>query len=696
MLPRGLTRRVRKKSPIRKFLLVLLTTIIVLSSLEFRLFGANAELVVPITEIDKLQKVGPIHEDFGYPIWYKDSNGLRLELCSDVNDLNCALDPAEIPDPNQPITMKKILENGTKPNFPAELFYQLASSEIDLPNGGRAVATFALEAAWANEVPQHGDQIVFGRVRFRIDGLQTDKEYIIRHPYGVDKFIAVEEDEDEPGVGEVRFVEDIGINGGFKGAMTSRIGTFLVWDPKVEPAAPVGYIGNPNEEHPIINGYNNGKEEQNYFQIEGPGIGIGASPENQCTAADGTTENCIRTNLFSLMGKKATTAGVEVVRATYTQESAEGGTIDVFAWTEDGKDQPQTLEAQAEGIAPVKMFGSDSQYFARIPYKGDTPPKVTVTNVTDKPVTIRTMEPVDNIKVETAVYNATNGTLTVKAASSDKTDPPELKIVEFNEIIPAAFSPKYLPPNITIKSNAGGSITIPVMVEGNATGVATVPVVTVQSEIAVTAGDTVKLDAKNTGGEVTKVLWTQVEGPPVAELRKSNTLNASFEAKEAGNYKFEVTLTGPGGEAKAFIIVTVIEQAQEPPIADAGTDKTVKQGSTVTLDGSSSVRAQSYKWTQVSGTKITLNNANTVKPTFVFPKKLESLVFELEVTAADGQTKTDQVTINSEKDILTVGPSPTYSTRTGRWNIIGTTDVFGPLVTIDIFRTMVEKRLEQQ
>ena len=108
-------------------------------------------------------------------------------------------------------------------------------------------AAFALEAAWANEEVRDGDQIVFGRVRFRVDDLQIGKEYIITHPYGVDKIIATPEDKDETDVndpGEIRFVEDIGINGGFEGARKSRIGTFLEWDER-DLGLPNGYAGDP-------------------------------------------------------------------------------------------------------------------------------------------------------------------------------------------------------------------------------------------------------------------------------------------------------------------------------------------------------------------------------------------------------------------------------------------------------------------
>ena len=86
--------------------------------------------------------------------------------------------------------------------------------------------------------PKPGDQTVFARIRFRIDSLTDGQKYTITHPYGVDEIIA----EDN----EISYVEDIGAGQGFDGAMKGRIGTFLKWDPDVSPAAPEGYVGDPN------------------------------------------------------------------------------------------------------------------------------------------------------------------------------------------------------------------------------------------------------------------------------------------------------------------------------------------------------------------------------------------------------------------------------------------------------------------
>ncbi len=66
--------------------------------------------------------------------------------------------------------------------------------------------------------------------------------------------------------GKLDYVEDIGAGQAFGGALKSRIGTFLK---AVAPAPPAGYIGDPNVEQTVTGGVNG----QNFFRIEGPGIG---------------------------------------------------------------------------------------------------------------------------------------------------------------------------------------------------------------------------------------------------------------------------------------------------------------------------------------------------------------------------------------------------------------------------------------
>ena len=44
-----------------------------------------------------LKTVGPIDESNGFPLWYKDTSGQRLELCLDPNDPMCIMAVMSIP-----------------------------------------------------------------------------------------------------------------------------------------------------------------------------------------------------------------------------------------------------------------------------------------------------------------------------------------------------------------------------------------------------------------------------------------------------------------------------------------------------------------------------------------------------------------------------------------------------------------------
>src|SRR4051812_48672269 len=51
----------------------------------------------------------------GFPVWYQDSAGNRVEPCIDPNDPNCVLPAGTAFDPTQPVTFPG--------NFPDEFFY---------------------------------------------------------------------------------------------------------------------------------------------------------------------------------------------------------------------------------------------------------------------------------------------------------------------------------------------------------------------------------------------------------------------------------------------------------------------------------------------------------------------------------------------------------------------------------------------
>jgi len=89
-----------------------------------------------------LTTVGPVNTDYGFPSWYGDSAGTRLELCLDGDNPLCGFLPGDIPNPDVPVAFPD--------NFPGEAFYQLVASSLDLPGGGTANLTLGLEASFAN------------------------------------------------------------------------------------------------------------------------------------------------------------------------------------------------------------------------------------------------------------------------------------------------------------------------------------------------------------------------------------------------------------------------------------------------------------------------------------------------------------------------------------------------------------------
>ena len=99
--------------------------------------------------------------------------------------------------------------------------------------------------------------------------------------------------------------------------------------------------------------------------------------------------------------------------------------------------------------------------------------------------------------------------------------------------------------------------------------------------------------------------------------------------------------------------VFTIAPENQPPVADAGADQKVEEGSQVTLDGSDSYDPDGddllllYSWTQIGDQTVTLDDANKADPTFEAPAwsaENHTLKFQLEVKD-DSAASTDEVKI---------------------------------------------------
>jgi hypothetical protein len=601
-----------------------------------------------------LVQVGPVHPAHGFPIWYKDANGLSAELCLEARNPLCGFLPGDVPNPDAPLTVPG--------NFPEEAFWMLAGSTMNTRGGGRATLTLALEAAFAGGPVAAGDQMSFGRIRIRVDNPRPGATYRVIHPYGVNVFTGV-----EGGTRGIDFTQDIG-SGDFADALESHIGPFLTWSPP--SSAPAGFFGDPNVPHAITGS----PFGTNVFRIEGPDIGDPGSP----FLCSPPATDCIQTALFSLMGKRATLAGVGPLRATYSR-TVSGGTLDVFAFSQPA----QSIQVRSPGFSTTPMGGSpDGSYFARIPLgSGPLPTGITLVNLTDEPDTVVSIQPVDLVSITRAEYDLATRELRIAARSSDEVEPPVLTaegwgVLTGGSLVRTGVSVP--PPFITVRSSRGGSATLPVLVLGPG---APVPVVAnAGPDQSVQQGQPVTLSGAGSSGNITGFSWRQTAGTPVV-LTGATTSTATFTAPgTSGALAFELTVSGPGGTSVDAVTVQVLAGA--PPVANAGPDQRVVQGRAVTLDATASTGATRFQWRQLSGVPVTLTGADTARPGFTFPRQNTVLVFELTVSGPGG-TATDTVQVTNIQDTLTVTRAE-FSLARREWLIEGTATVVGPGNTLTL------------
>lgn len=611
-----------------------------------------------------LAEVGPVSSEHGFPVWYKDTNGTRLELCLDPLDPMCAFLPGDFPDANAPVSFPD--------NFPGEAFWMLGGAAMDTNNGGSALLTIALEAAFAQENPAPGDQVVFGRVRIWVDNLQPGATYVVTHPYGQDTFLVTEAERRG-----IRMTEDIGIGPkGFAGALDSRIGPFLTWAPLSE--APAGYIGDPNVEHRVTGSpYNT-----NYFRIEGPNVGEPGSPF-LCNPTGPNPLDCIETDLFSLMGKFATNSDLSVERAYYSRTSLSNGSIDIYA-TSEADQSLQVVSNPDAGFYTTLLRADGTRYYGRVEYSGTLPSQITVANVSDVPRTTKVIQPIDRVVITRADYDSNAQTLTIEADSSDRATPaPILTVNSFNvdlvngSVVIANIAAA--PSVISVRSSAGGSDISPVRVDGAAFSPISVLAVA-GTDQEVQQGGLVTLNAAASSGDITSYSWAQTGGTPVV-LSDPSSPSPTFLAPLAlDQLTFELTVSGPTGSASDDVTIRTL--AVQAPVANAGADQSVVRGTAVTVDGATSENAATFGWTQLSGPAVVLN-VNGSRASFIYPNSATPVVLQLTVTNAAGSA-TDTVTLTPRVDTLQF-TSAQYTRNTREWRVRGTSTIFNAPNTVTVY-----------
>ncbi len=369
----------------------------------------------------------------GFPLWYRDTNRVPLQLCTDRTSGMCLT--AE-PNPLAALSFPN--------NLGDELFWWSADAIIDYPQqgilqrAGQALLVMGIEAAFSTGDVVPGAQISFARIRIRIDTPSVGT-YLVTTPYKQFSFTV-----DAAAIGDgrraINHTEDIGIAEGgiFTGALNGNVGPFLYCTTAPIVTATGSFVGNPGVPCQVL-----GSEyfppslpgPANYFRVQGPN-GFDVS-----------------TNQFAVSGKLYTDpipTPLTVDKASYSRTAA-GTLVSGFATTQALSNQtnggafpanfslngtPSALELTGTGIVPLplsmitngpadgKFFGVSS-IFAN---PATMPATVSVTNTADVPQTIKVVPLVDEIVISEASYTPASKTLLVKAVSGEQISPPTLQV----------------------------------------------------------------------------------------------------------------------------------------------------------------------------------------------------------------------------------------------------------------------------
>lgn len=223
---------------------------------------------------------------------------------------------------------------------------------------------------------------------------------------------------------------------------------------------------------------------------------------------------------------------------------------------------------------------------------------------------------------------------------------------------PQVSSPTALIFELTVSDNSGDIDTdqIVVMVN-NSESLNIPPTANAGADQSVDEGSMVQLNGNgaDSDGSIVSYSWNQISGPSVS-LDNPAIPNPAFTAPQVNSDSlviFELTVTDNNGDSDTDQVVVTISDVPPPnstPVANAGTDQSVDEGSIVNLNGSgtdSDGSIVNYSWRQVSGEAVSLSDTGVPAPSFVAPQVSTTviLVFELTVTDNDGGVGADQVIV---------------------------------------------------
>jgi hypothetical protein len=256
----------------------------------------------------------------------------------------------------------------------------------------------------------------------------------------------------------------------------------------------------------------------------------------------------------------------------------------------------------------------------------------------------------------------------------------------------ADIDTKAPPATVKVTSTKGGSVVIPVQVQG--AGIAALPLeARAGGDQSVEQGVTVELDGTASTGNIDEYKWT---GPDGIELTGADSPKATFTAPSTpGDYDFTLEVKGPDGTSGAVTTKTDVVRVHVNDITTAlakiafggnvvATDQTagtltVPQNLPLTLDAGQSGGAAAFTWSQVSGPTVDLGATNQAKLTFTFPKTGTPIKLQVQVrqpgapaTGCEADScSVATITLNPELDDVQI-TTARFVTNSSRWRVDGT------------------------
>jgi hypothetical protein len=236
-----------------------------------------------------------------------------------------------------------------------------------------------------------------------------------------------------------------------------------------------------------------------------------------------------------------------------------------------------------------------------------------------------------------------------------------------------------------------------------------IPVADAGPDQSVNKGATVSLDgsaSSDSDGDVLTFKWT---APAGIVLSSDTDTKPTFTAPDvSADTKFTFSLVVNDGKAYSPVdeVDITVFYANKVPVANAGPDQSVNEGTTVSLDGSASTDpdndALTYKWTAPPG--IILSSVTDAKPTFTAPEVSSNTTYKFSLVVNDGKADSpkDEVIITvlpvnkipvanagpdqevNEGSLVTLNGFGSYDPDNNgmifRWTAPGTTQLTAPII----------------